>query len=94
MGISSPKRPLLSMRESWRERTVQAALSVILWWAVYWRVAGVYDPIGGIIAATVAAWGYVLVSTYAAYLINRKSPGGGRGKGSGTPGNRWPRSRP
>jgi len=63
-------------RAVWRDRAVQGVLAVILWWAVYYRAGTMYGQGGGIIAATFAAWAYVLVSSYAAFVLNRY--GGGK----------------
>lgn len=83
------KIQLNASRVSWRERATQAALGVFLWWAVYAHVTSTNGQGGGIIAATCAAWGYVLVGTFAVNLVNQRRaaleppnrprrPGGGR----------------
>ena len=78
------------------DRAIQAILGVVVWWLVYWRVGvvGQYGLYGGIIAGTCAAWAYVLLSTYAAHLLNQRGgnpnlPGGPR-----TPPGKWPGASP
>jgi hypothetical protein len=72
---------------------VQGLLAVILWWAVYYRVGMVYGQGGGIMAATVAAWAYVLVSSCAAFMLNRRTSGSG-GPRNPPPRGRWPGAPP
>ena len=92
-----PPRPKLFAgrnRSRWRDRVVQAIFSLVVWWAVYWRVAAQYGPGGGVIAATCAAWLYVLVTAYAAYLLEQREPGANRPGGSAGGGGRWPGASP
>jgi hypothetical protein len=86
---------LAQLRSTWPERTVQAVLAVVLWWAVYMRVAEGYAfGLGsGIIAATCTAWGYVILSSYVTHLLNARGTGG-RPHGPNPPGGRWPGVRP
>lgn len=93
MGLGS-KPPVLTSRDVWRERVIQGVLAVVVWWAVYLRVSGIYGLGGGIIAATCAAWGYVLLSTYAGHLLNQRGSGPNPPRGPQTPTGRWPGARP
>lgn len=71
---------------------MQATLAVVLWWAVYWQVADGYDPGTGVFAATLIAWGYVLVSTFAVYLLNARASRAERPPHA--PSGRWPGAKP
>jgi len=77
-----------------RDRAVQGVLAVVLWWAVYYRVTTAYGQGGGIVAATCAAWAYVLVSSYAAFVLNRRAAGGNGPRGPIPPRGRWPGASP
>jgi hypothetical protein len=82
------------IRMPMRERAVQAVLAVVLWWAVYWRVELTYGEGGGIIAATCAAWGFVLLCAWAAYLLGQRAAGGDQHGGPRPPSPRWPGASP
>jgi hypothetical protein len=76
-----------------RDRAVQGLLAVILWWAVYYRAGTIYGQGGGIVAATCAAWAYVLVSSYATFVLNRRAARNG-GPRNPPPRGRWPGAPP
>ena len=93
MGRTKPKPPPMLARPLWRDRVVQGLFAVVVWWAVYLRVAQHYGLGGGIVAATCAAWAYVLVCACASYLLNMRGAGANRPGGPGGPGGssgRWP----
>lgn len=85
------RRRITELRQAWRERTVQALLSVALWWAIYWRVAEGYGMGSGVIAATCTAWGYIILSSYATHVLNARAANSDHPR---TPGGRWPGARP
>ena len=93
MGAAGPKPPN-GRSELLRERLVQGALAVVVWWAVYYRVGPLYGQGGAIVAATCAAWGYVLVCAYAMHLLNRRSASANHPRGPQPPSGRWPGAPP
>ncbi|MBI3972196.1 MAG: hypothetical protein HY332_12975 [Chloroflexi bacterium] len=96
MGAMRPKPPSTTrtVRIALRERVVQGILAIIIWWAVYWRVGMLYGQVGGIIAATFAAWSYVLVTTYVAYVLHQRASANEGPRGPRPPGGRWPGASP
>ncbi len=91
-----PQPPAPSGRQRVWDRAVQGILALVLWWAVYFWVLQGYGQAGAIVAATCAAWGFVLVSGCAVYFLNRagdelppRGPPGPRG-----PSGRWPGAPP
>lgn len=92
---SQPQGPRkASLRSIRAERYTQALLALILWWAVYWQVSRSYGLVTGIVAATCASWGFVLLSTWVGYLLDRywaRAEGPGKPR---PPNGRWPGSAP
>jgi hypothetical protein len=89
MGSKPP-----AVRSVWRERLVQAILSVVVWWAVYWRASDMFGQIAGAVAATCMAWSYALLTMYVAHLLNQRESGSNRPRGPQAPSGRWPGARP
>jgi hypothetical protein len=93
MGRTGTEPPTAA-RTAWRERLVQAALSIVVGLAVYWRASEMYGPGAGVIAATCMAWSYWLLTMYVAHLLNQREKGHNRPRGPQAPTGRWPGARP
>jgi hypothetical protein len=85
------KPRLARLRTAWRERAILTLLAVVLWWAIYLRVLAGYGLGSAVIVATCTAWGYVILGTYAAHVLNNRAAGP---NGPRAPGGRWPGARP
>ncbi len=83
-----------ALRQIIRERAVLCVLAVALWWAIYVRVLEGYGAGSAVIAATCTSWGYVIISLYAAYLLNGRNANSDSPRGPQAPGGRWPGARP
>ena len=93
MARTGPEPPNVR-RIAWRERVVQAVLSLVVWWVVYWRASDLYGQGAGVIAATIMAWSYALVTMYVAHLLHQHEKGPNRPRGPQAPPGRWPGARP
>ncbi len=82
------------LRGTLQDRMIQGLLAAILWWAVYYRVDAGYGQGAGIIAATCAAWLFVLVGAYAVHLLNQYAARANGPRGPQPPRGRWPGAPP
>jgi hypothetical protein len=91
--VTPLRQRVAGLRQSWRERLIQALLAILLGVGIYWRVSEGYGAGAAVVAAVCGAWGYLILSTYIVRLMEAGA-GSNRPRGPQSPGGRWPGARP